>query len=158
MNLRVTLIEGEGGFCSYRGRGEAALVHFFLSQLLKKYALFFLILYFNNPPTPHPSTTTLVKMLHVQPPCQLLIDSSTNLHYLLPPWSASKFDLPFSDISCRKLNFNAWSSLLQITAIQTQCIYFPFNRLGESCIFCSIFWNNNSNKVWYRRWNRIIYV
>lgn len=66
-------------------------------------------------------------MLYVQPLCELLIDSSTKLHYLLPPWSSSKFDLPFSDISCCKLNFNAWSSLLQITAIQTQCIYFPFN-------------------------------
>lgn len=62
-----------------------------------------------------------------QPLCQLLIDSSTNLHYLLPPWSSSKFDLPFSDISCCKLNFNVWSLLLQITAIQIQCIYFPFN-------------------------------
>lgn len=73
-------------------------------------------------------------MLYVQPLCQLLIDSSTNLRYLLPPWSSSKFDLPFSDISCRKLNFNAWSSLLQITAIQTQCILFPLQHTFTLCL------------------------
>lgn len=43
------------------------------------------------------------------------------------PRSSSELDLPFSDISCRKLKFNARGSLPQITPIQIQCVYFSIS-------------------------------
>lgn len=72
--------------------------------------------------------------LYLQPQCQLLIGSSTSLHYLLPLLSSSDFVLLVSDISCCKLNFNAASSLLQITAIQTQYIHFLFSAHAVSVL------------------------
>lgn len=58
----------------------------------------------------------------------------TKRHYLLPPLSSANLIRLFSDISCRKLNFNAPSSLLQITAIQTQCIHFPLNAHSNAVL------------------------
>lgn len=72
--------------------------------------------------------------LYVQPQYQLLIGSSTSLHYLLPLLSSSDFVLLVSDISRCKLNFNAATSLLQITAIQTQYIHFLFGAHAVSVL------------------------
>lgn len=68
------------------------------------------------------------------PRCQLLIGSSANLHYLLPLLSSSEFVSLFSDISRCKLNFNALSSLLQITAIQAQYVQFLFGARGDAVL------------------------